>query len=71
MQPEDRKYLSKRELQVLAYFAAGKTCRETAELLFISIDTVRTHRTHILKVLSALNIAHAVYIAIQMGLIKI
>ena len=71
MQAEDRKYLSKRELQVLVLLAVGKTSKEVGRLLFISTDTVRTHRTHILKVLGALNITHAVFIAIQMGLIKI
>ena len=68
MQPEDRKYLTKRELEVLILFAAGKTCKEVGRLLYISTDTVRTHRTHILKVLGALNMAHAIYMAMRMGL---
>ena len=41
--------LSKRELEVLKYFAEGFTNKEISEKLFISIRTVESHKTHILS----------------------
>lgn len=41
--------LSKRESEVLRYVLEGKTSGEIAEHLFISINTVHTHRRNILK----------------------
>jgi DNA-binding NarL/FixJ family response regulator len=43
--PVDR--LSPRELEVLQFFGKGRTTREVAELLHISVKTIETHRTHI------------------------
>jgi predicted ATPase/DNA-binding CsgD family transcriptional regulator len=40
--------LTARELQVLRLVAQGHTNREVAEALFISVDTVKRHLTHIL-----------------------
>ncbi len=39
--------LSPRELQILCLIASGKTVREIAEELFLSIPTVNTHRARI------------------------
>jgi DNA-binding NarL/FixJ family response regulator len=39
--------LSKREEEILAYLARGYLYKEIAELLFISVDTVRSHIRHI------------------------
>jgi DNA-binding NarL/FixJ family response regulator len=41
--------LSERESEVLKYVLEGKRSSEIAELLFISINTVNTHRRNILK----------------------
>lgn len=41
--------LSKRESEVLKYVLEGKTSSEIADTLFISINTVHTHRRNILK----------------------
>lgn len=41
--------LSKREKAVLGYVLEGKSSREIAGLLYISINTVNTHRRNILK----------------------
>jgi two-component system LytT family response regulator len=41
--------LSEREKGVLMYVMEGKSSREIADLLFISINTVHTHRRNILK----------------------
>jgi DNA-binding NarL/FixJ family response regulator len=39
--------LSDRELEVLHYFGRGKTTREVAETLHLSVKTIETHRAHI------------------------
>lgn len=39
--------LSKRELDVLRLIATGKTTKQIAEVLFISVNTVLTHRKNI------------------------
>jgi DNA-binding NarL/FixJ family response regulator len=39
--------LSDRELEVLNYFGRGKTTREVAETLHLSVKTIETHRAHI------------------------
>jgi DNA-binding NarL/FixJ family response regulator len=41
--------LSNREAEVLRYVLEGKNSKEIAELLYISINTVHTHRRNILK----------------------
>ncbi len=46
---EKFKMLSEREIQVLKYIFEGKTSRVIAEVLYISINTVNTHRRNILK----------------------
>jgi len=53
LKPEDKikglKMLSDREMAVLNYVLEGKNSREIAELLYLSINTVHTHRRNILK----------------------
>lgn len=63
--------LSKRELQVLTIIALGKTTREIAEELFISIKTVETHRLHIQDKLGLSNTAQLVRYAIERDMIEI
>ena len=46
---EKFRMLSEREIQVLKYIFEGKTSRVIAEVLYISINTVNTHRRNILK----------------------
>ncbi len=41
--------LSERETEVLKYVLEGKNSREIADLLYISLNTVHTHRRNILK----------------------
>ena len=49
------KALSRRELEVLSLILDGKTNKEIAEELFISFDTVKTHRKNILQKTGAKN----------------
>ncbi|MZH41858.1 MAG: response regulator transcription factor [Nitrospinae bacterium] len=57
--------LSPRELQILCLIASGKTVREIAEELFLSIPTVNTHRARILTKMNLKNnvqIAHYAFV---------
>lgn len=58
-----------REQQILLLMAAGLTSGEMAEVLYLSGETVRTYRKHLLRRLGAANSAHAVAIAAQRGLL--
>lgn len=63
--------LTKREYEVLALVATGKTNREVAEALFISVKTVETHKTHILEKLGLKNTPELVKYAIKNKIISI
>jgi len=45
----DLNMLSERETEVLKHVLEGRNSREIADLLFISVNTVHTHRRNILK----------------------
>jgi DNA-binding NarL/FixJ family response regulator len=62
--------LSMRELQVLRRLALGNTNREIARAYHISIKTVDTYRSRILKKLDLRNNADLSRFAIQNGLIE-
>jgi LuxR family maltose regulon positive regulatory protein len=61
--------LSERELEVLHLLAAGKANREIADELFVTLDTVKKHTTHILGKLGATNRTEAAAHARELGLI--
>jgi DNA-binding NarL/FixJ family response regulator len=61
--------LSARELDVLRLVAAGSTNRETAQRLFISEATVKTHLLHIYAKLEVRDRASAVAAGYQRGLL--
>lgn len=63
--------LSQREFQVMSYLAAGKTNREIADTLSISVKTVDTHRGHVLKKLRLRNNSDITRFAISNGLIPV
>ncbi|PZR35433.1 MAG: DNA-binding response regulator [Azospira oryzae] len=63
------KVLSKREEEVLAHIASGKSLKETADELFISVKTVETHKQHIQDKLGLKNTALLVKYAIDHKLI--
>ena len=63
--------LTLREREVLQLVAEGKTTREIAGVLGISVKTAESHRTHILRKLDTPNIAGIVRYAIRRGLIKV
>lgn len=61
--------LSARETEVLNLIAGGKSNREIAEILFISVRTVEAHRATILSKLNLRNTADLVRYAIEKGFV--
>ncbi|MBC7961564.1 MAG: response regulator transcription factor [Steroidobacteraceae bacterium] len=59
--------LSARETEVLNLIAGGKSNRDIAEILFISVRTVEAHRATILSKLNLRNTADLVRYAIEKG----
>jgi DNA-binding NarL/FixJ family response regulator len=61
--------LSARETEVLNLIAGGKSNREIAEILFISVRTVEAHRATILSKLNLRNTADLVRYSIEKGFV--
>lgn len=61
--------LSNREYQVICLIAAGKSVKQIAEELYLSIQTIRTYRTRILEKMEMSTDADLIHYAIQHGLI--
>ncbi len=59
--------LTRREIEILRLIAEGKSSREIADLLFISIRTVQNHRANMMKKLGVKKTADLVKYAIQRG----
>lgn len=62
--------LTKREAEVLALVSSGKSNREIAEVLSISVKTVETHKTHILIKLGLNNNSELIRYAIKNSIIS-
>lgn len=62
--------LSRRETEIIQHIAMEYTTQEIADKLFISQNTVNTHRKNLLSKLNAKNTAGLVKYAIQQGLLK-
>ena len=63
--------LSNRQLQVLQLIAEGKTMKQVALELGISIKTVETHRAQLMSRLNIHDVAGLVRYAIKRGLVKV
>ena len=61
--------LTKREREVLKLIAEGKSNKEIADLLFVSVHTVERHRANIMEKLNLKRTADLVKYAIQKGYI--
>ncbi len=66
----DSEVLSERERQVLQLIAEGHTTKSIAAMLYVSVKTAESHRTHIMQRLGVHNIASLVRYAIRRGMIK-
>ena len=62
--------LSDREHEVLRLLALGHTNQEIAEMLYLSVRTVETHRAHIMQKLRLTTRAELVRYAIDTGLLE-
>jgi DNA-binding NarL/FixJ family response regulator len=62
--------LTSREREILQLLAEGKTNKDVATLLNISLYTVETHRSHILQKLHLHNSAELVLYAVRKGIIS-
>jgi DNA-binding NarL/FixJ family response regulator len=69
--PEDEVVpLTEREREVLQLIAEGRTNREIADMLTVSIKTVQAHRAHIMEKLNVHDKTDLVKYAIRMRLIN-
>lgn len=62
--------LSTREKEILQLLASGKNNRDIADLLYISVATVETHRNNIFQKLHLHNLAELILYAVRKGLIS-
>lgn len=64
------KKLSKREFEVMCLIARGKTVKETAKELAVSVQTVGTHRAHIMKKMKMKTNVELAFYVIDQGLLN-
>ena len=65
------KELTNREVEILQLIAEGYSNKEIAKLLYISVKTVETHRTHLMDKLDIHNSVELTKYAIRKGMISI
>ena len=63
--------LTNREREVFQMIAEGRPNREIAEILCVSVSTVKTHKANIIQKLKMDNISQLVQFAIRLGLVDI
>jgi two-component system response regulator NreC len=68
---KDYDQLSEREKEIFNLIAEGKTIKEIADQLFINVETVETHKKHILEELELKSDIDLVKYALKNGLIKL
>lgn len=68
MEAEGGELLTPRERDVVSLIAAGRSTREIAERLGISVKTVETHRQHIMAKLGCRKVTDIVLYAVRAGL---
>jgi len=61
--------LTAREREILQLLAEGKTNKEVAAILNLSVYTIETHRTHILQKLNLHNVPELILYAVRKGII--
>ena len=71
LEDEDFEKLTRRERQVLKLVAEGKTSRDVAEYLGISVKTAMTHRANLMSKLGAHSRAELIKYAIRKGVIDV
>jgi DNA-binding NarL/FixJ family response regulator len=69
--PEGAPGLTTRELEVLQLIVNGRSNKEIATVLGLSVNTVAVHRANIMQTLGIHNTAELVVYAIRQGLVSI
>ncbi|MBL8238233.1 MAG: response regulator transcription factor [Bryobacterales bacterium] len=69
--PIGKRTLTTRELEVLQHIAAGRSNREVAALLGLSVNTISVHRANIMDALGVHNTADLVVYSIRHGLVTL
>ncbi|MBK9108642.1 MAG: helix-turn-helix transcriptional regulator [Saprospiraceae bacterium] len=62
-------YLSVRELEISKLVVSGKSSKQIASILNLSVHTVNTHRRNIINRVGAKNLAEVLYKLVKIGLI--
>jgi DNA-binding CsgD family transcriptional regulator len=65
---EELPKLSSREIEILSLIAKGLISKQIADKLYISVNTVNTHRQRIIEKLNVSNTAEAIQYASRLGL---
>jgi DNA-binding NarL/FixJ family response regulator len=68
--PADKATLTKRESQVIQLLAEGRSTKEVAELLKLSVKTAETHRTHIMSKLGLHSVSELVLYAVRNNIVQ-
>jgi DNA-binding NarL/FixJ family response regulator len=63
--------LSNREREVFQMIAEGRSTKEIAHILCVSVSTVKTHRANIMEKLQMDNLSKLIHFAIELGLVEI
>ena len=66
---ERYKQLTNREREVFQLIAEGHTTRQIAEMLYVSISTIKSHRVNIMEKLRIETPVKLIHFAIQLGLV--
>jgi DNA-binding CsgD family transcriptional regulator len=66
---EQRDLLTMREREILNLISKGLISREIADLLYISVNTVNTHRQRIIERLGVSNTSEAIRYALDLGIL--
>jgi len=61
--------LSKREIEVLELVSKGNTTKEISDILFVSFETVKKHRSNIMKKMNCTNTTELLNQAMVMGIV--
>jgi two-component system response regulator NreC len=63
--------LSNREREVCQMIAEGHSTKEIADILCVSVSTIKTHRANIMEKLEIDNLPQLIHFAIDLGLVEI
>jgi DNA-binding NarL/FixJ family response regulator len=70
-QPSTKAVLTPREREVIQLLAEGKTSKEVAVALKLSVKTAETHRTNLMRKLDLHSVADLTLYAIRNGIVQI